>query len=268
MELGEKLKNARLEAGLSQRQLCGEEITRNMLSQIEHGTARPSMDTLRYLAARLGKPISFFLEEEMVCSPNQKAMEQSRDAFDRGDFGKALDTLKDYREPDPVFDRERDILKMLSLLGAAEDALREGRELYALELLDRADGCQSAYTVALERKRLLLLARAGRNGPAVCGLLPSLDEELLIRAEAALETGDGLRAGELLEAAEDKGTPRWNLLRGAAYLLQKEYSRAAACCHRAEEAYPGATASKLELCYREMGDFKQAYFYACKQKQR
>ena len=32
MELGEKLKQARLEAGLSQRQLCGEEITRNMLS--------------------------------------------------------------------------------------------------------------------------------------------------------------------------------------------------------------------------------------------
>ena len=27
MELGEKLRSARLEAGLSQRQLCGEEIT-------------------------------------------------------------------------------------------------------------------------------------------------------------------------------------------------------------------------------------------------
>ena len=29
MELGEKLRNARLEAGLSQRQLCGDAITRN-----------------------------------------------------------------------------------------------------------------------------------------------------------------------------------------------------------------------------------------------
>ena len=34
MELGEKLLRARQEAGLSQRQLCGEEIPRNMLSQI------------------------------------------------------------------------------------------------------------------------------------------------------------------------------------------------------------------------------------------
>ena len=70
MELGQLLKQARLDAGLSQRQLCGDTITRNMLSQIENGSARPSMETLRYLAGRLGKPISFFLNEE-AASPNQ-----------------------------------------------------------------------------------------------------------------------------------------------------------------------------------------------------
>ena len=46
MTLGEKIRQARLEAGLSQRQLCGDTVTRNMLSQIENGSARPSMDTL------------------------------------------------------------------------------------------------------------------------------------------------------------------------------------------------------------------------------
>ena len=64
MELGEKIRMARLEAGLSQRQLCGEEITRNMLSLIEHGSAKPSMKTLRYLSGQLGKPMSYFLEED------------------------------------------------------------------------------------------------------------------------------------------------------------------------------------------------------------
>ena len=63
MELGEKLKKARLEAGLSQRQLCGDEITRNMLSQIENGSAQPSMATLSYLAGRLGKSVGWFLDE-------------------------------------------------------------------------------------------------------------------------------------------------------------------------------------------------------------
>ena len=57
MDIGGKLKAARLEAGLSQRQLCGEIITRNMLSQIENGSAQPSMETLCQLAARLGKTV-------------------------------------------------------------------------------------------------------------------------------------------------------------------------------------------------------------------
>ena len=70
MELGQKLRLARQEAGLSQRQLCGEVITRNMLSQIENGSAKPSMETLRYLAGRLGKSVSFFLEEDAVLSSN------------------------------------------------------------------------------------------------------------------------------------------------------------------------------------------------------
>ena len=78
MELGEKLKQTRLEAGLSQRQLCGDVITRNMLSQIESGKARPSMPTLQYLAGRLGKPVGYFLEEDTVLSPNIGLMEQAR----------------------------------------------------------------------------------------------------------------------------------------------------------------------------------------------
>ena len=78
MELGKRLKAARLEAGLSQRQLCGEVITRNMLSQIENGAARPSMDTLLYLADRLGKPVAYFLDEDPVVTPNRGIMERAR----------------------------------------------------------------------------------------------------------------------------------------------------------------------------------------------
>ena len=61
MELGEKLRKARLEAGMSQRELCAGEVTRNMLSQIENGSARPSMKTLAFFARQLGKPVSYFL---------------------------------------------------------------------------------------------------------------------------------------------------------------------------------------------------------------
>ena len=81
MTLGEKLRQARQEANLSQRALCGGEITRNMLSRIENGAAQPSMKTLRYLADRLGKPVSFFLDEQAVASANQEVMESARRIF-------------------------------------------------------------------------------------------------------------------------------------------------------------------------------------------
>ena len=100
MELGEKLRQARLEAGLSQRQLCGEIITRNMLSLIEHGSAKPSMETLKLLAARLGKPVSYFLDEEAITSPNQSVMESASGRYDRKEWEEAALVLEGYRAPD------------------------------------------------------------------------------------------------------------------------------------------------------------------------
>ena len=125
MELGEKLRQARMEAGLSQRALCGEEITRNMLSRIENGAARPSMGTLQYLAARLGKPVSYFLEETAVCSPNQAVMAKARQLFDEGDFAGVKQALSGYRAPDETYDRERQLLESVTLLNLAEQAMEK-----------------------------------------------------------------------------------------------------------------------------------------------
>ena len=140
MELGEKLRLARVEAGLSQRQLCGEEITRNMLSQIEHGTAKPSMKTLQFLASRLGKSVSYFLEEDAVSLPNRQVMDRARQRFDEKKFSEAIRILEDYQSPDPVYDREKQLLQALTLLALAEQALAEKRYLYVRELLNKIVG--------------------------------------------------------------------------------------------------------------------------------
>ena len=55
MTLGQTLKQARLARGMTQAQVVGERITRNMLSQIENDQASPSVGTLEYLAAVLEK---------------------------------------------------------------------------------------------------------------------------------------------------------------------------------------------------------------------
>ncbi len=152
MELGQRLKEARLKAGLSQRQLCGDQLTRNMLSLIENGSARPSMDTLKYLAERLGRPIGFFLEEETV-SPNQARLDAARTSFFAGDAAAALHMLGEWEAPDPHCDAERRLLEVLChmTLGSPEQAAEAAAdcpycapEIEASWLLFRGDAALAA----------------------------------------------------------------------------------------------------------------------------
>ena len=268
MTLGEKLRQARLEAGLSQRQLCGEEVTRNMLSQIENGSAKPSMATLSYFAARLGKSVSFFLEEEAVCSPNQEIMTAARASFLEEDGGRVLEILEGYRAPDPVFDLEAALLRRLGTLLAAKSALAKGQSARAAQLLEEESWEDGYCAHSLERQRLLMLMQARpKQMGRICQKLQPLDGELLLRARAALEDGDLSRCLHLLEAVQDQDAPLWNFLRGQLHMKARSYAAAAQCLRRAEAEFPEKCVPLLEICYRELGDFRQAYYYACRARE-
>jgi len=261
MELGQKLRQARQDAGLSQRQLCGEEITRNMLSQIENGSARPSMDTLRYLAQRLGRPMSYFLEEQVVISPNQPVMEQARAAFARQEYGAVLEYLAQYQPPDGTFDWEQQLLVALSSMELAKQAMAGGKIPYAETLLAQTGQVETPYfTPELERHRLILLAECTGSKSD----LPSDDRALLLRAGHALAQGNALRAIQYLDATEQQNTPRWNLLRGQAHMALRQFEDALPCLQAAEGQYPKDAIPVLEQCCRELEDYKGAYLYACK----
>lgn len=222
MELGEKIRQARLAAGLSQRQLCGEEITRNMLSLIENGSAKPSMKTLAYLASQLGKPLSWFLDDQS--------------------------------------EQERQLAQGAELLRRAGEALGEGKQELARELLTQLD-CPP-----LNREKWLLMAKLpGANPVEICKKLPSLDEELLLRARAALETGGLGRCESLLNAVEHPDSS-WMLLAGRLCIAQKDYSKAAEHLKQAPDT--PETWLLLETAFREMGDFRNAYEYACRRMEK
>ena len=259
MELSQKLKQARLDAGLSQKALCGDRITRNMLSQIENGSARPSMDTLRYLAQQLGKPISYFLEDTAVTSPNQALMEQVRQAAPSD----ALHLLGQYQSPDPTFDRERWLLEALTCLTLAEDALNQGKPAYARSLLERAAIAGSRtpyYTPDNDRRRLLLCWQAGLGD--VAPQLPDLSSELLLRAEATLSTDPAKCANYLACVTEQ--TPHYHYIKARMHFAEKAYAEARPHFELAWDHAPVACCRRLEDCCREMEDFAGAYFYACK----
>ena len=254
MELGEKLLEARKEAGLSQRQVCGDVITRNMLSRIEHGTVRPSMKTLQYLAQVLGKPVGYFLGEK-TASVNEEVMARARECFAEGKYAQVLQQLEGYKEPDAL-DWERGLLGCLSCLMAAEAAAAQGRKPVEEKYLTLSEQFSSPYitSVLLSRRETL------RQG---LGTLPSLDAELLLRARSALEDGKPDRARKLLEAVEDRGS-LWHTLMGSLHMAAGDYAQAVEHLLKGE---PTDCLPLLEECYRAQGDYEKAYLCACKRRE-
>ena len=253
MELGQKIRAARLEAGLSQRELCGDTITRNMLSLIENGSARPSMDTLQILAARLHKTVGYFLEEGASC--NEKLMQTLRQVNPE----QVAELLKDYVSPDPVFDRERYFLESNAFLALSRQALEEGKKAYAQTLLQKAMAAGEKTPYYQKTNALLLSYEIDpARAESLCKELPDDSLLLQMRAESAIQEGKWALALTYLKLI-GKLTDRGWFLRGEAYFGLAEYEKAADAYLKSQmPAY-----DRLETCYRELKDFEKAYYYAC-----
>ena len=92
MNIGEKIKKLRLSKLMTQSDLAGDHITRNMLSAIEHGTALPSLPTVIYIAERLNVPVGYLTceEEEEFFYRKHAALPNIRRAFVQKDFAGCL----------------------------------------------------------------------------------------------------------------------------------------------------------------------------------
>lgn len=267
--LGQRLKEARIEAGLSQRQLCGDTITRNMLSQIESGKARPSMQTLQYLAQVLQKPVSWFLDELPPEPPVDPTPEQARACYQQGQYQQCLELLDSCQQSSEGAEAELWLLRALCQLALAQQAVAEDKLHYARSLLEKtalAGRHTPYYTSSLERERLLLLYECSpeRSGE-LAAQLGEDDRPILLRAQSFLQSGNFASAVTLLQAAGKKDG-RWHYLYAQAAMGQQQYQLAAEHFLAAEDTYPIPCAKALETCYRELEDYKMAYHYACKQR--
>lgn len=247
MTMGQRILRARQEMGLSQRQLAGEEMTRNMLSALEHDTANPSVATLRYLSEKLCKPISYFLGENVLSGEAVARMEQARAAWAQRQYGLCLRLLE---EPLEEYAQERQLLRCLSLLELARKAREEERLPYARQLLEQCEtesmGC--LYGQVLGQQLQVLLGRP-----------VDVDDSLLGNARCALADGRPEQALLQLQAMQG-GSEERERLTGEALLRMGQYEQAAA--HFLRCRADRQTFSRLEICYRELGDYKQAYYYA------
>lgn len=171
MTLGQKIKAARLEKGLTQKEVVGDYITRNMLSKIENDSATPSVRTLEHLARALDLAPGYFLNDASVSDglvPD--GLNEARAAFRNRNWLDCIAALK--ADQKAATSDEGYLLHALAGTYAAEDARLEGRLIDARELAETAHYYNREglyYSPALAaRLDLLLGAVLTRLGAEYC----------------------------------------------------------------------------------------------------
>lgn len=189
--LGQRIKEARLAKKMTQNEVVGSFITRNMLSQIESGNAVPSMKTLTYLAKVLELPPAALLQDNVPDTPGQEACEgpeeapllssvppdpaaffEAKKAYLAADDPKAYSLLASIPADSPLSD-EVSALSAKTALRLAASLCAEGNFEEALEMAKNAEAAASKGMYAsleLKSQALLLLsdiaakfANTGRN---------------------------------------------------------------------------------------------------------
>lgn len=101
-ERGKRIKEARISKKMTQSEVVGDFITRNMLSQIESGTATPSVKTLEYLASVLDIPVAELMpksdseimdETYTEASGEAERMSEVKALYACGEYSAALEIL-------------------------------------------------------------------------------------------------------------------------------------------------------------------------------
>ena len=248
MTLGEKLRQARIASGLSQSQVSGTYMTRNMLSQLENDSASPSVKTLLYLADRLGVSAGWLIDENAVDCTVVK--EKAKALYMQGELLSCLRLLSELKQ----LDDELVLILYRCAVSGAEQAFAAGN-LDEVELLMKtAESCRGLYITDHEKMKLYAL-RLRYN--LCCGKT----DDVLLQQLLMLSCTENIKH---LSAVHD-------LLHGRQAVDAEDPDGALPYLHRAESAavLSGADLRSLycllETCYRLKEDYKMAYHYAAAQ---
>jgi tetratricopeptide (TPR) repeat protein len=227
VRLGERLRQLRVAAGLTQSELAGERFSKEYVSQIERGKTRPTAGTIEWLADRLGVDAGFLASGVATDERTriEGALTRAEALYEAQEDEEAADAF----EPLPAAARATGVpeLQVRALVGSGLAKMRIGNHRAALELLNEARAISEAEAFSdVERADVLL--RLG-------GCRVQLN---------SIQTALGL-LNEALGLAERSGLPcdalKANILswRARCWLIQRDYQAAKEDVERALELAHG-----------------------------
>ena len=92
MTIGQKIRLVRKNKKLTQNDISGDKITRNMLSAIENGKASPSLDTLTYISSKLDIPLSYLVsdDEDLFFYEKRAAIKHIKETFSEKKYSSCI----------------------------------------------------------------------------------------------------------------------------------------------------------------------------------
>ncbi|HEX6491637.1 MAG TPA: tetratricopeptide repeat protein [Gaiellaceae bacterium] len=136
--LGERLRQLRVAAGMTQTELAGERFSKEYVSQIERGKTRPTQETVEWLAQKLGVDPSFL--ERGVSADERRRVEtllaRAEALSEAHQYEQALEQFSSCKTA--VLATALTELEVRHLSGEAWARVESGEVKEALELLNRA----------------------------------------------------------------------------------------------------------------------------------
>lgn len=198
LRLGERLRQLRVAAGLTQSELAGERFSKEYVSQIERGKTRPTRETVEWLAVRLGVDAGFLANG--VATDERGRLE--------GALARAEALLEGARNDEAAAEYETLVpaaramgvpeLAVRALTGAGRTRMRLGALRPALDLLNEARALVEGGTFSdLERAEVFYALGVCRYHLNSVQTALGLLNEALALAERSGMPSDSLRSGIL-----------------------------------------------------------------------
>src|SRR5689334_21792469 len=138
LRLGERLRQLRVAAGMTQTELAGDRFSKEYVSQIERGKTRPTRETIGWLAERLGVDAAFLANGVSVDERGRVESSLARaEALIEG--RRNLEAIEEYDAVRSALLATGMVeLEVRAVSGEATARMREGQVREAIELLTRA----------------------------------------------------------------------------------------------------------------------------------
>lgn len=272
-QLGQKLRQQRLAMGMTQKDLAGDDLTRNMLSRMENGAVLPSLPTLLTIAKKLKTPVGYFLQEQssLFFLKKEQVILSMKTQFAKGNHKEVLRLWRLHLQGET--DDEVALLLAESCLLLAGSALYEGAFTSAASFVRDAQdfAAKTIYPTSHIKACAELLRAVSTNVQSPKYELKQ--EDYLQFCNDAVNTDLYCYLTEQTEGHTFTDPLLAEHLEARAMMKQGRYRDALLALEQMEErkAQPGFSPfllfwiyTDLEACQKELRDFEAAYRYASK----